>query len=57
MGSPYVNDGRTKEQRRARYCFLSNCCGLPRPVVRAIVGRSDSNIVKSLKYIERVENQ
>lgn len=47
----YVNAYRTKDERRVRYCFLRNCCGFSRGLTRAIVGRSDANIVKTLKNI------
>lgn len=47
----FVNAYRSKEERKARYCFLRTCCGFNRNLTRGIVGRSDSNIVKTIKNI------
>ena len=47
----FVNAYRTKEERKARYCFLRTCCGFSRDLTRAIVDRRDSNIVKTIKNI------
>lgn len=47
----FVNAYRTKEQRRVRYCFLRKCCLFNRNLARGIVGRSDNNIVKTIKSI------
>lgn len=44
----YVNANRSNEQRRARYCFLTNGIGLNRNMARAIVGRSDPKIDQTL---------
>jgi hypothetical protein len=49
----YVNQSRTKQQRRARYCYLTHCCGLPRNLARSIVGRSDNHIALSLENLDR----
>lgn len=47
----FINAYRTKRERRVRYCFLRNCCLFNRDLVRVIVGRSDANIVKTIKSI------
>jgi hypothetical protein len=47
-----VNATRTKQQRKARYCFLRNCCNLTRNSTRSIVGRSDNHIDLSLKHLD-----
>lgn len=49
-GNKYPNGKRTTRQRRVRYCFLRQL-GLSRDQVRAIVGRTDSNLVKTLDSI------
>jgi hypothetical protein len=49
----FVNQSRSKEERRARYYFLTNGCGLNRNLARSIVGRTDSHIDISLKYLDR----
>lgn len=50
----FVNSERSPAQRRVRYCYLRQL-GLPRALARALYGRSDSNIAKSLEYIARQE--
>jgi hypothetical protein len=50
--SPFVNAGRSKEERRARYCFLIHC-GFGRSGARGIVGRSDSKIDESYRNLDR----
>lgn len=46
----YINSQRTNKERCARYCFLRHM-GLSRNQVRAIVGRSDTNIIKTLEHL------
>jgi hypothetical protein len=43
-GHNYVNAGRSKEERRVRYCFLRHCCGFNRNATRRLVGWSDEHL-------------
>lgn len=46
--NPYPNYLRSKEQRKARYCFLRQS-GLNRNLTRCVVGFRDSRIVMFLE--------
>lgn len=45
----YPNRHRTKEQRKARYCFLRHI-GFCRLLSRSIVGKTDSRIIREIIY-------
>jgi hypothetical protein len=49
----YVNQLRTKQERKARYCFLTKGCNIPRNLARSIVGRTDSHIDLTLKNLDK----
>jgi hypothetical protein len=45
--SKYVNGNRTKQQRRARYCFFTHS-GAGREEARMLSGWKDSTVIKFL---------
>lgn len=47
-GHNYVNAGRSKEERRARYCFLRHFCGFNRSMTRRLAGWSDNHVIQFL---------
>ena len=55
MVSQFVNGNRTKEQRKARYCFFGSL-GLKRKEKRMLSGQRDDVVIRYLqqKYSNRV---
>jgi hypothetical protein len=47
MNSKFVNGNRTKQQRRARYCFFTHI-GANRTEARILAGWKDSTVIKFL---------
>jgi len=45
----YVQEARSKEQRKARYCFLRKCCGFPRPLALQLYAWTDSHLLQFLE--------